>query len=97
MTVFIRPRAEADMLEARNWYDRQRSGLGNEFLNEVASALRQIEADPLRPLIYYRGLRRVLTRRFPYKVFYLVEENRVIVFRVLHGFQDHPRWLRDEK
>jgi plasmid stabilization system protein ParE len=32
-------------------------------------------------------------RRFPYKVFYLIEGNRIIVFRVLHHKQDHRLWL----
>jgi toxin ParE1/3/4 len=45
---------------------------------------------------YYLGFRRVLLRRFPYKVFYRVEDQRVIVFRVLHGKQDHPRWLSED-
>ena len=32
--VVIRPRAEADLREARKWYENQRAGLGDEFLAE---------------------------------------------------------------
>lgn len=91
--LLIRPRAEADLAKARSRYDKTRPDLGDDFLDEVAAALRKIETDPERPMIYYRGFHRVITRRFPYKIFYQVEGHRVIVFRVLHGHQNHPQWL----
>jgi hypothetical protein len=45
--LIIRPEAEADLAEGFDWYEQRRSGLGNEFLNEVNTRLRQIEANPL--------------------------------------------------
>ncbi len=42
---------------------------------------------------YYRDFRRLLTRRFPYKLFYRVEGDRVIVFRILHAKRKHQREL----
>lgn len=41
-------------------------------------------------LFYYREFRRLFLRRFPYKVFYLMKGDRVIVFRILHVKQDYP-------
>ena len=79
----IRPNAEADAREARQWYESQRAGLGDELLEE----------HPDRRPIYYRGFRRLLTRRFPYKLFYRLEDDRVIVFRILHAKRDHRRQL----
>ncbi len=49
--------------------------------------------DPQRHPVYYRGFYRVLVRRFPYKVFYRLEGDRIIVFRILHARRDHPRLL----
>jgi plasmid stabilization system protein ParE len=91
--VLIRPRAEADLREARQWYEEQRPGLGDEFLDEVRQAIILLEDQPTRRPPYYRDFRRVLTRRFPYKLFYRIERDCVIVFRVLHAKQDHRRWL----
>jgi hypothetical protein len=54
---------------ARDWYDRAREGLGNEFLLAVADAMLALEEGPERQPIYYRDFRRVLTDRFPYKIF----------------------------
>ena len=87
--VVIRPRAEADLLAAKQWYEGRREGLGVELVRAVRRAVLLLRDHPERYPIYYRGFRRVLLRRFPYKVFYRIEGDRVIVFRVLHTKQDH--------
>jgi toxin ParE1/3/4 len=87
--VTIRPAAHADLREARDWYDLRREGLGNEFLLAVADAMLALEDAPDRYPIYHRDFRRVLTDRFPYKIFYRIEGEGVIVYRVLHAARDH--------
>ena len=67
--VLVRPEAEQDLAAARDWYDRKRAGLGDEFLDAVMSAMRELAGDPERARLYYRDFRRVLLRRFPYKIF----------------------------
>ena len=91
--VSIRPKAKADLLRPYNWYESQCPRLGDAFLAAHAEALLRLEADPERYPVYYRGFRRVLTRRFPYKIFYRIEGQDIIVFRILHGAQDHTRKL----
>jgi toxin ParE1/3/4 len=90
--VIIRPKAEADLREARLWYETQRIGLGDELLQEIGRTIDLLKENPERP-VYYRGFRRSLTRRFPYKLFYRIEGNRVIVFRILHAKRDHRQQL----
>ena len=48
-----------------------------------------MEQNPERPRLYYRNFRRVLLRRFPYKLFYQMIGPRIVIFRVLHAKQDH--------
>ena len=91
--VIIRPKAEADLRAARAWYESRRAGLGDELLVEVGRAIRLLEETPERRPFYYRGFRRMLTRRFPYKIFYRIEISRVVVFRILHAKQKHQRHL----
>ncbi len=69
MTLFVRTGAEADLAAARDWYERPRVDLGYEFLNEVARALNELAQSRERSRPYYRNFRRVLLRRFPYKIF----------------------------
>ena len=93
-TVTIRPKAKADLRRVYDWYEERCAGLGNEFLADHAEALLRLEADPERFPFYYRGFRRVLTHRFPYKIFFRIVGQNIIVFRILHGAQDHTRELR---
>lgn len=91
--VSIRAAARADLQNAHDWYQERCAGLGDEFLAAIAEALLRLEANPERFPVYYRGFRRALTRRFPYKLFFRIEDDRIIVFRILHGAQDHKRRL----
>jgi toxin ParE1/3/4 len=78
--------------QAYGWYDSKRRGLGNEFLDEIHYAVRLLEVDPERRPVYYRDFRRLITRRFPYKIFYRTEAGQVVVFRILHASRKHE-WL----
>jgi len=49
--------------------------------------------DPERARLYHRSFRRVLLPRFPYKIFYQIIGQRIVVFRVLHSKQAHPGQL----
>ena len=89
--VSIRAAARADLQHAYDWYEERCAGLGDEFLAAIAEALLRLEANPEGFPVYYRGFRRVLTRRFPYKLFFRIEGDAIIVFRILHGAQDH-KW-----
>lgn len=91
--VVILPRAETDLREAQLWYNSQRPGLGDELLEEVERAVVFLKERPESRPVYYKGFRRILTRRFPYKIFYRIEDDFVIVFRVLHARRDHSRQL----
>jgi plasmid stabilization system protein ParE len=91
--VSIRAAATADLCEAQEWYEGQCPGLGGEFLLSVADTLTRLEQSPERFPLFYLGFRRVLTKRFPYKIFYRIEGEAVIVFRILHAARDHARQL----
>lgn len=89
--LLVRAEAEWDLEVARDWYEQKRAGLGGEFLDEFAAAMQSLERNPEREHLYHGNFRRVLFRRFPYKIFYQVIGERVVVFRVLHAKQDHER------
>jgi toxin ParE1/3/4 len=92
--VSMRPAAEVDVGEAREWYEGRRAGLGDEFLLSITDALSRLEESPEQFPEYHKGFRRVITERFPYKVFFRIEGDGVIVFRVLHASRDHTWRLR---
>jgi len=94
--LLVRPEAERDLAAARDWYEQKQTGLGVRFLEDLAGVMRELERDPERPRLYYRSFRRVLLRRFPYKVFYQMIGERIVVFRVLHAKQAHEHGLARE-
>jgi toxin ParE1/3/4 len=55
----------------------------------VHAALKIIQENPFRQPLYYGEFRRILTRRFPYKIFYAITRDRIVVFRVIHIKQDY--------
>ncbi len=44
--VVLRPEAEQDLLLARDWYDRQREDLGDEFAAEAGVVFARLESMP---------------------------------------------------
>jgi plasmid stabilization system protein ParE len=94
LELIIRPEAEADALEAYRWYSDQLPGLGDEFLAEIDRALETIHAHPQATRKLHREFRRVLTRRFPYAVFYAVQADRIVVFAILHTARDPRLWRK---
>jgi plasmid stabilization system protein ParE len=95
VTVVLRPEARADLEEACRWYEAQRLGLGNEFLQQVDAAFRRIEARPTQFPKVQGDLRRVLLRRFPYSAYFLNARRRIVVIGVLH--QRRAPWVWQQR
>jgi len=95
MTFRVRIRASAadDIREAFEWYEDQSPGLGAQFVTELDRVISRLSTDPRIYQSVYKEVRRGLTRRFPYGIYYLVDEDLVAVLRVLHLARD-PREIR---
>jgi len=89
--VIVRPDAEADIAAAFDWYEGQQSGLGHEFLNEIERCISRIADHPESYPTIHRQYRQALTKRFPYKVFYIAEADIIRVFAVLHTTRHRAR------
>lgn len=94
LPLIVREEAEADIESAFGWYEEQRPGLGAEFIASVDEAIEDIQEQPgLHPRIY-RSARRVLLNRFPYAVYYLLQNDMIEVVACMH-FRRHPRRWRE--
>lgn len=83
--IIVRPEAEDDLKEAFSWYEDKRTGLGYDFLLHVDVGINFINRNPEIHPIEYKGTRKHLIKRFPYKIIYLIEEEKIIVLAVIHG------------
>jgi plasmid stabilization system protein ParE len=94
MKVTLRRLAKLDLLEARNWYDERRAGLGDELHEEIEAVLRRIADFPhLAPRVDQR-VRRAALERFPYGIFYVVDGDAIRVIAILHRARSPEHWRR---
>lgn len=90
--VVIRPEAERDLADAYLWYEEKRPGLGERYLLSVEAALTAIQRHAESFPVVHKQARRALLRRFPYGVFFVLEESAVIVLAVFHCQRDPKHW-----
>jgi plasmid stabilization system protein ParE len=90
--LLVRRQAKHDLRNSAKWYERQLTGLGREFVAEVEAVLDRISESPLLYQPVYRDVRRALTRRFPYGVFYRIDQDDIVVFAILHLHRDVKSW-----
>ena len=93
MRLIVRPDAEADIAAGYDWYEEQHVGLGQEFVEEISTAIEAVHSEPFRFAATFRKLRRALVQRFPYGVFFVVREDVIIVVAAMHLARDPRRIL----
>ncbi len=80
--------AQAELIEGAAWYDAKRPGLGDDFVAQIDHCVRRISEQPTRYPVVHKDIRRILAARFPYSVYFFVEDRRVVVLAVFHGRRD---------
>jgi plasmid stabilization system protein ParE len=92
MKIKILSSAEDDLTEGYRFYESQADGLGTYFLDTIYS--------DIDSLAYFAGMHRVvlgyhrlLSKRFPFAVYYRVAEDTALVFAVL-DCRRNPSWIR---
>lgn len=91
--LIVRPLAERDLGDAQRWYEERRAGLGSDFRAAIDKVFRRIAGNPRHYPVVYRGLRRVVMRRFPYLIYYTVQSEVVTVVACWHSKRD-PKQIR---
>jgi plasmid stabilization system protein ParE len=92
MRVQILSVAEDDLEEAYRFYESQADGLGTYFLDTLYS--------DIDSLGYFAGIHhvvfgyhRLFSKRFPFAVYYRVDDDVALVFAVL-DCRRNPSWIR---
>jgi plasmid stabilization system protein ParE len=92
LSWLIRPEAEAEIAEAKDWYDEKRRGLGDDFLECVDATLERIRRNPESYAVIYKTLRRAMVRRYPYGIFYKITDTQIVVVGVIHARRRSSVW-----
>lgn len=94
LEIFVHREAQIDVQEAFQFYQDKSEGLGFEFMRSLDASLQFIKRNPQSYQTIYKDVRRVLLRKFPYALFYLVEENRIVVIACFNQKRSEIDWLR---
>ena len=95
-TVRLTPAALEELREAADWYEDQRAGLGDDFVDAVAEAAASVAEWPgigSRIEVRGRGFRRIGVAGFPYHLPYRVSDEVVEVLAVAHDRRRPGYWV----
>jgi toxin ParE1/3/4 len=96
MNVIFRLPAVEDVVEAAAWYEAHTPGLGERLIDEILRATHRAQENPELFRLVHReaSVRRVLTNRFPYRIFFSVVGETLYIHAVLHGARHDRRWTK---
>lgn len=86
------PEARVEYLEAAAFYEKSRRGVGAEFSREIESAIGRIIEAPERWRITKQDVRHYLAHKFPYAIFYTIEQDFILIIAVAHGSREPGYW-----
>lgn len=89
----LSPDAQADISSAVRWYQRTDPNLAFRFTVETLVMLRRIERFPYQFPVITGTIRRALLRRFPFYIFYNLNEDLATVIAVVHQRQSDIIWM----
>jgi toxin ParE1/3/4 len=83
LPVVYRQVARREIVNVARTYEGQREGLGGLFLDEIGRIEAHISDGPRLYQLVSNGVRRAVLRRFPFGLFYLEEDQRIVVLACL--------------
>lgn len=93
MRLIFSREARLEFEEAERYYRRELPGLEQQLREEVRSALRRLCSWPMAFPVEQGDIRRVLFRRFPYKLLYSLETDHIYIIAVAHQHRRPNYWI----
>jgi len=94
MNFRFHPDAEAELINAINYYEESRENLGLEFAEEVYATIQRITEFPQAWRRMTETTRRCLTNRFPYGVVYMIGIEEIVIIAVMHLKKEPGYWKK---
>ena len=90
--LVLLPVAESEVEEASRSYELHDVGLGDEFVLTFSATTAVLRHSPFQYQKVFGETRRVLLRRFPYAVFYAIQDSDVVILACRHTARNPQRW-----
>ena len=94
MRIKILDLAERDLIEGFRFYEAQEAGLGSYFLTHLYADIESLKIYAGIHEKAFKNYYRLLSRRFPFAIFYTLEKDTVSIYAVLDCRSD-PAWARE--
>ena len=90
MRLRVLPSAIGDLLEISRYYEKKEQGLGRYIFDQINS---DIESLLITSGVHRKvhGFHRLLCRRFPFAVYYTIDDQVIVVWRILDARPDPQR------
>jgi len=88
------PLAAKELIESSLFYEQRRRFLGDEFITAVEKTIRKISANPLHGRIEKLRARSYKVERFPFRVVYQVQTDRIWIVAVAHLSRRPGYWRK---
>jgi hypothetical protein len=93
MRIEILDEVENDLVNGYAFYERQPQGLGQYFLDSLFSDLESLHIYAGIHAMHF-GFHRLLAKRFPFAVYYRIQDKVILVYAILDCRRD-PAWIRN--
>jgi len=86
--------AREELIEAQDWYEGEAPGLGRRFREAIDALTERMSANPLQFPMVFKNARRALLRRFPYSLFFVIDDDTLLVIACFHASRDPSHWRK---
>lgn len=83
-SLIIRERAVSEIEKAFEYYEMQKSGLGDRYLATLHANLEYIVNHPKHVKVVRKSFRQALMDVFPFVIIYKIDKKYIVVFSVFH-------------
>ncbi len=90
--LIINPFAEQELKDATEWYNLQQENLGGDFLQEIDKTITRITENPFQFPKERKQIRKAIVKRFPYLLFFYVDDLIINVFAVFNTSRNPMIW-----
>lgn len=90
--VVVPPEARAELDRSATWYRRKSPVVARAFRSSIRQIVHRVAERPSSFPEIAPGVRRALTKHFPYAVFFAEEPGTIVILAIKHQAQDPARW-----
>lgn len=95
MKIKILAAARQDLVDGYWFYEQQVGGLGTYFLDSLYSDIDSLQFNAGIHPLFFGNYHRLLSKRFPFAVYYRVKGSTALVYAVL-DCRRNPAWIREK-